>query len=146
MPNIGSMLKGEISRLARKEVRSQTKALKKASAQYRKRLAEMKRLVLELQHKVAKLEKQLSGADSAPPQTTKTRTRSYRFSPKGLQSKRKRLGLSAADFGKLVGVTGQTIYKWEKGLSRPRHKQLAALAAVRNMGKKEALERLKELG
>ena len=69
----------------------------------------------------------------------------HKFSPKGLLAKRKRLGLSAAEFGKLVGVTGQTIYKWEKGLSKPRDKQLAALAAVRNMGKKEALARLKEL-
>ena len=145
MPNIATLLKSEIARLARKEVRNQTEALKKASAQYRKRIAEMKRQVSELQRKVARLEKQLStGASTSIP--TPSASRAYRFSPKGLQSKRKRLGLSAADFGKLVGVTGQTIYKWEKGLSRPRDKQLAALAAVRSMGKKEALARLKELG
>ena len=145
MPNIGALLKSEISRLARKEVRSQTEALKKASAQYRKRIAEMKRQVLELQRKVARLEKQLSGSASGTAKTEGSRTKTYRFSAKGLLSKRKRLGLSAAEFGKLVGVTGQTIYKWEKGLSKPRDKQLAALAAVRNLGKKEALARLKEL-
>ncbi len=145
MPNITTLLKNEIARLARKEVRIQTEALKKASAQYRKRIAEMKRQVSELQRKVASLEKQLSTSASTSTPTSNA-ARTYRFSPRGLQSRRKRLGLSAADFGKLVGVTGQTIYKWEKGLSRPRDKQLAALAAVRGMGKKEALARLKELG
>ena len=145
MPNIGALLKTEIARLARKEVRKQTEPLKKASAQYRKRIADMKRQVSELQRKVATLEKQLT-ISASNSTSTSNGAKTYRFSPKGLQSKRKRLGLSAADFGKLVGVTGQTIYKWEKGLSRPRDKQLAALATVRGIGKKEALARLKELG
>ena len=145
MPNIGVLLKSEISRLARKEVRTQTEALKKASTQFRKRIAEMKRQISELQRKVTNLEKQLNNTSTIQTKATNSETKTYRFSPKGLQSRRKRLGLSAAQFGKLVGVTGQTIYKWEKGLSRPRNKQLAALAAVRNMGKKEALARLQEL-
>jgi DNA-binding transcriptional regulator YiaG len=55
------------------------------------------------------------------------------------------LGLSASDYGKLIGVTGQTVYKWEQEASRPREQQMAALAALRRMGKKEARERLEEL-
>ena len=53
MPNIATVLKDEISRLARKEIRKQTSVLKKASAQYRKDSAEMKRRVSDLQRKVA---------------------------------------------------------------------------------------------
>jgi len=35
-----------------------------------------------------------------------------RFSPARLAATRKKLGLSAADFGALIGVSGQSIYKW----------------------------------
>lgn len=69
-----------------------------------------------------------------------------RFSAKGLRSHRKRLGISAADYGRLIGVTGQTIYKWERGSARPRKRQLAGLAELRDAGKREANARLEQLG
>ena len=62
----------------------------------------------------------------------------------GLASHRKRLGLSAADFGKLLGVSGQSIYKWEPGEVKPRRAQLEAIAAIRTLGKREALARLEQ--
>jgi len=43
MANIASLLKSEISRIARKEVRAETQTLKKASAQYRSDIAALKR-------------------------------------------------------------------------------------------------------
>jgi N-acetylneuraminic acid mutarotase len=55
MPNIASVLKEEILRLARKEARSETNALKKASAQYRRDIAALKRQITDLQRKVAPL-------------------------------------------------------------------------------------------
>lgn len=64
-----------------------------------------------------------------------------RFTSGGLASHRKRLGLSAGHFGKLVEVSGQT-YAWEGGKSRLRQSQLAAIVAVRRLGKREAAERL----
>jgi DNA-binding transcriptional regulator YiaG len=62
---------------------------------------------------------------------------------KGLKSHRARLGLSAADFGKLVGVSGKSVYAWESGSSAPRRAQLARIAAVRALGKREAARHLK---
>jgi hypothetical protein len=35
-----------------------------------------------------------------------------------------------------------TIYNWESGNSRPRNEQLAALVAVRGIGKREAMAKL----
>jgi len=144
MPNIASVLKEEISRLARKEIREQTRTLKKTSARYRKDIAAMKRRVSDLQGKVALLEQQ--ALEDVTAQITKTDTKGVRFTAKGLRSQRKRLGLSAADYGKLVGVTGQTIYSWEQEASRPRKQQLAAVAAARNMSKREAQARLQQMG
>jgi DNA-binding transcriptional regulator YiaG len=70
---------------------------------------------------------------------------SIRFSARSVKAQRNRLGLSAADYGKLVGVSGLTIYNWEHDKSRPRQAQLAALVAVRGIGKREALLKLAEL-
>ena len=142
MPNIATVLKEEITRLARKEVRKQTGALKKASAQYRKDGAEMKRRLSELQRKLAALEKQ--GLKGAAPQAVEAPTERVRFTAKGLRAQRKRLGLSAANYGKLVGVTGQTIYSWESETSRPRKQQVVRLAAIRGIGKKDVQKRLQQ--
>jgi DNA-binding transcriptional regulator YiaG len=62
-----------------------------------------------------------------------------------MASNRKRLGLSAADFGLLVGASGQSVYAWEQGKARPRGKNLAAIAALRGVGKREVVERLAAL-
>ena len=112
MPNITVVLREEIARLARKEIKTQTEVLRKASAEYRKRIAEMKRQITDLERKVKSLEKQ--GPKTAQPKTGEDEEGIFRFSARGLRSNRKRLGLSASDYGKLIGVTGQTVYKWEQ--------------------------------
>lgn len=143
MPNIATVLKGEISRLARKEIREQTRALRRASTQYRRDIAEMKRRIGELQRKVAPLEKQV--LKEAPARTEQADAERVRFTAKGLRSQRERLGLSAADYGKLIGVTDQTIYNWEHETARPRKQQVAAIASLRGMGKRQARARLEQL-
>jgi DNA-binding transcriptional regulator YiaG len=143
MPNIESVLKSEIARLARKQVRAEVASLKKATSQQRAHLAALRREVEALERAVKKLSK---GAVTASRVTNESNTsgeeRAPRFRATGLASHRKRLGLSAADFGKLLGVSGQSVYKWEAGEVRPRRSQLEAIASVRKLGRREALARL----
>ena len=143
MPNLAAVLKEEIVRLARREIRKQTTVLRKASVQYRKDIAAMKRRLSDLQRKVLPLEKQV--LKSTPSPAAEPEAEHVRFSVKGLRSQRKRLGLSAANYGNLVGVTGQTIYSWEQETSRPRQVQVARIAALRHLGRREALARLEQL-
>jgi DNA-binding transcriptional regulator YiaG len=143
MSNIAAVFKGEIVRLARKEIRRQTNILRKASAQYRKDIAEMKRRVSDLQRRVSPLEKQM--LKDVPPQVAEVDARRARFTAQGLRSQRQRLGLSAGDYGKLMGVTDQTIYNWEHETARPRKQQVALIASLRRMGKREAHARLEQL-
>ena len=143
MPNFNAMFKSEVARLARKEMRAEVGAMKKAAAQLRHDVAALKRQVSALEKKVAFLEKQegrrlVTAPGAKPPQGT-------RFSPGWVKADRKRLGLSAKDYGHLVGVSGLTIYNWEGGKSKPREKQLAAWAAVRGLGKREVMRRLEVL-
>jgi len=56
-----------------------------------------------------------------------------------------KLGLPAADMGALLGVSAQTIYNWEAGKSKPRAQQLAAIATLRGMGKRQAKAQLAAL-
>ena len=143
MSNIATVFKEEILWLARKEIRRQTNALKKASAQYRKDIAEMKRRVSDLQRKITPLEKQV--LKNVPSPAAETDADHVRFTAKGLRSQRQRLDLSAANYGKLIGVTGQTIYSWERETSRPRKQQVARIASLRHMGRTEAQARLEQL-
>jgi DNA-binding transcriptional regulator YiaG len=143
MSNIGTVLKEEISRLSRKEIRSQVDPTKKATAQHRRDIAALKRQIANLERQVTLLSRKVLGA--RPEVSTKSTARPMRFSAKGLQSQRSRLGLSAIDFGRLLGVSAQTIYNWEHEVAHPRNEQLANLAALRGTGKREAAERLKQL-
>ena len=60
----------------------------------------------------------------------------------GFAALRKKLGLSATDMGKLIGVSGQSVYHWETGKTKPRANQLQAIAAVRKMGKRAVAAKL----
>lgn len=92
MPNAASFFKTEIARLARKVVRADTEALRKAASHYRSEIATLKR-------RADAVEQQLRQAGrvrtpSCAPQSDDTPA-GFRFSPKGLAPHRKRLGLSA---------------------------------------------------
>lgn len=139
MPNPLPALNDHIRRLARREIRAQTSRTKKAAAQHRRDIAALKRLIKTLASRLAHVEKHKS---SAPLASASAPSEKLRFRADGLKTHRSKLGLSAKDYGKLVGVSGLTIYHWEAGKAKPRRKQLEALSQVRGMGKREALKRL----
>lgn len=145
MPNIAAVLKDEIARIARKEVRAQTEDFRKASAQYRSHIAALRRRIDELERELKKVRKTSTRAAPAAAEDGQDGGKQRRFSATRFASQRRKLGLSAADFGALLGVSGQSVYKWEHGEARPRAKQLEAIAAVRGIGKREAAARLEQL-
>lgn len=145
MPNIAAVLKDEIARIARKEVRAQTGNFKNASTQYRANIAALRRRVEELERELARVRKAAGRAAPAAREEDEDGSTRRRFSAARLAAQRNKLGLSAADFATLLGVSGQSVYKWEHGESRPRAKQLEAIAALRGIGKREAQARLEKM-
>jgi DNA-binding transcriptional regulator YiaG len=139
MSNIASVLKDEISRLARKELRRETSTLKKSSATYRSEIAALKRRVQELERQARR-----PGGAGQPSQPAAANEDSVspgtRFSARSIASQRRRLGLSAAECGLLIGASAQSIYNWEEGKSRPRAQHRAAIFALRNLGRRQANE------
>ena len=144
MPNITAILKTEISRLAKREIKAATSPTKKAVAQFRRDIARLKRLFHSQQKEIAFLKGQEKKRLGLRP-TAEEPLEGVRFSARSVKAQRTRLKLSAADFGKLVGVSGLTIYHWESGKSRPGEANLAALVAIRKLGKREALKKVEML-
>ncbi len=144
MPNLVAALKEEIRRLARKEIKSEIEATRRAGIQHRHDIAEMKRLLNLQARRIAALEsgqRKAVGKDQKPEEDSGLPP-GTRFSSRSVRAQRKKLRLSAEQYGKLLGVTGQTIYLWERGRTRPGKAQFVRLVGARNLGRREALRRL----
>jgi len=142
MVSFGAVFNDQIRRVARRELRD----LKRLVAQQRRAIAAIKREGRSLVRQVKSLEKSLASVrNSGPVVAASAETgdlKGFRFRADGFKSHRLKLGLSAADYGKLLGVSELSVYKWESGKARPRKGYHAAIATVRGLGKREALARL----
>lgn len=140
MSNIAQALKAEIERIAKKALRTETTSLKKASTAYRSEIAALKRRAQGLEQAIRSLGKHVQKTSSVTAPTDDGPK--GRFSAKSLASQRRRLGLSADDIGRLVGASGQSVYNWEAGKARPRNSHLAAISALKTLGRKTAIVHL----
>ena len=139
MPNINAVINEQIRRLARREIRANTKTIKNATGHYRRDIAALKRQMVHVLKQLAILRKQTpQEAITASPEAIQN----ARLRIDGLKGHRARVGLSAKDYGKLISVSGLTIYNWESGKSKPRRSQLPRIVSVRGIGKREAMQRL----
>jgi len=143
MPNFAALLKQEFVRLSRKESRSEVRAVRKASTQHRREIAALKRDLQALKGQVGRLQRELLRRSPAAPAAAAAVK--IRFVPKGLRSERTRLGLSAERYGRLVGVSAQSVYNWEQGHAVPRAEQRAAIHALRGVRKSVVKARLAQL-
>ena len=164
MASLANALKEEISTLARREVRRQTAPADKAVARYARDIAALKREVQALEHKLASLGPPQPGpavppkktSDRAPPSrraaskvsatsTAAKQSPRSQFSGEALKAHRERLGLSADNYSKLIGVSELSIYNWEQGKTRPRKSSVDAWTAIRRIDQREAAQRLASL-
>ena len=132
MPNFAGALKGEIRRLARKEVRETVTPLKKLVAGLRRRVAQQRRLIADLERSVKRSKSQARAAEAPSSEESQ-----IRFSPAWVKQHRKKLKMSRRVYAKLIGVSAQSIFGWESGRTRPRRGALESWRRIRGMGKRE---------
>jgi len=148
MSNVVNVLKAEIARISKREAKSATEGIGKSNTWLRKTVADLKkRLVLlekENNRQVAAMKKFQAAQPEKPDQEDGKKTR---FTSKGIRALRRKLRLSQADFGKLLGATRGAVYFWEKklGALNLRDKTKTAILSVRGLGAREAKEKLEEL-
>lgn len=147
MPNIATILKAEISRVARKEVRPVLDAVKKTAAAQRAEIAGLRKRLHELERQLTAQARESRHPKAVTPDSRDdvADASGLRFRAAGMAKNRQRLGLSARDFGLLIGVTAQAVNAFESGKSKPVGKQLAAIAALRGAGKLDVQVRLTAL-
>ena len=138
MPNVNTVLAQEITRLSKRVVNASTQSMRKLVTQHRHDVAALKRHVADLGKRLALMEKKQPSGITAPPEVADK----ARFRAMGVKAHRAKLGVSALQYGKLVGVSSLTIYQWESGKAKPRQAQKAKWLAIRGLGKREALQRL----
>jgi len=95
------------------------------------------RLLKEEIVRVARLGKLLAKGGSAAVESPPNEDAQLRFWADGFRKHRARLWISAPAMAGLLGVSAQTIYNWESGRSRPGNAQIAKIAVVRKMAKRE---------
>ena len=145
MSQLMIVMKDEIRRLARKEIVAVTAGMKKDQATFRKTLAALRRQIKAHNYTIRQLlqvaTKQAKMATMAPESAEGSKTW---VTAKGIRAMRKKLKLSQAQFGKLVGVSGYTVLKWEHGSGplKLRSRTRRAFLAIRGLGVREVRLRL----
>ena len=140
MPNVMSVLRAEIRRLARKESKEAVGDLKRQVTVLRRRVAGYKKRIADVERMARAAGKSAASGGSgrgAGVAAGEGGGKQIRFSPAWVKSHRKKLALSRRLYAKLVGVSAQTIMLWETGKSRPRRGALATWRAIRGKGRRE---------
>jgi DNA-binding transcriptional regulator YiaG len=149
MSNVVKVLKAEIARISKREAKSATHGIGKSNTWLRKVVADLRKRVLLLEKENRRLAATVKKYQVAQPQVPdEEEGKKARFTSSGIRALRKKLRLSQADFGKLLGTTPHAVYLWEKkqGALNLRDKTRAAILSVRALGAREAKEKLAELG
>ena len=141
MPDVATVLKSEIQRLARKEVREAVTPLLKQVRELKRAQAQQKVLLTSLQRTVRALAKGID-TGKASTQPAEEDVRRARIGPASVRRQRKRLKLSQKQMADLLGVSMGSIVGWEAGKSSPSRKNRAAFLGIRDMGAPEAKRRL----
>jgi DNA-binding transcriptional regulator YiaG len=104
---------------------------------------QMRKTIDRQQQEISALKKDSGSGDklnSLPPEALEK----SRLTPKLISVLRKKLKLSRSVFGKLLGVTGHTVFTWESGRSRPRPAYKAKIVSLRGIGKRGIAKILQE--
>jgi DNA-binding transcriptional regulator YiaG len=144
MPNVMQVLRNEITRLARKEVKGSVSKVHKPTVQLKHDVAALKRTVSALVKANNIMQGVLEKMVSAQPAEAPEQDAKARITGKGIRSLRKKLRLSQVEFGRLVGVTAQAVVNMEKkqGPLAVRKVTRAAILTIRGIGAREAKARL----
>jgi len=143
MAKFEGIIKSEIMRLAKREIRkiavplgSDVRSLKSAVSQLRKAVLTLQRITAN-QQKV--LEKGKKPLEAAPEEVKMSR-----FSPRLIRSLRGHLGITQKELAILTGVTVGAIHQWESGQFKPSMKKKAVMVALRKLGRREVRKLLEE--
>jgi DNA-binding transcriptional regulator YiaG len=143
MGKVESIIKSEIIRLAKGEMRKVSIPLGRDVRLLKNTVSQLRKSVLSLERFAAHQQKELSKREirlEAQPEEIKQ----SRFSPRLLQSLRKRLGITQKELAILAGVSLGAAHLWETGKFRPKENKMGVLVALRKLNRREVRELLEQ--
>jgi len=148
MPDVARVLREEVQRLAKRQVKAGLTPIKRDTIRLKKHVADLRRELAVLTRTSRELLAKVTAVVATKESEVATaRAATLRPTSKSLVRLRRRLGLTQVEFGRLLGVSGQAVLNWESKGSRVRMRSanLAALAGIQKIGKREARRRLEGL-
>ena len=142
MANIESIIKSEIQRLAKHEVRTVFRPLRKEVWGMKIKLSKLIKGFAPLNRWV----KETAERKGKEPKLAATleEVKASRFTPERIRHLRMNLGISQRELGVLVGATIGAVLAWEKGKYKPQGEKKAALVALRKVRKRDVKKLLTE--
>lgn len=153
MADFVKALKNEISKVARKEIKVVASELKSDVVKLKKTVSSLRKEVAALNRENKKLQRQVALNSAKREQVEQTQVEEnldkIRVTGSMILKLRKRLKLSQGDLAILLGVTGQSVYQWERregeSLRNMRSAPKLALVKVRKLSVAEARAMLAEM-
>jgi DNA-binding transcriptional regulator YiaG len=143
MSKLGGIIKSEIVRLAKREMRKALVPLGRDVRSFKSTVSQIRKAVLVLERLAAQLQKELRKR-KIPLEATPEEVKKSRFSPHLIRSLRKSLGISQKELAILVGVTVGAVHLWEIGQFKPSMKKKAVMVALRKLGRGDVRKLLEE--
>lgn len=142
MPNIANILKSEIQRLAKREVKAATTPLHKLITSLRKDVSSLKKELKVVKSAKATTAKAVKAEAMASGEATTTTL--VRPTSKTVIALRNKFGMSQSEFGQLLNVGRITVARWEaqEGKLNLRQSARDAFASVQKLGAKAARAQL----
>jgi DNA-binding transcriptional regulator YiaG len=145
MGKLEGMIKSEIVRLAKREMRKISVPLGKDVRSLKSTVSQLRRTVLALERFAAQRQKELA-KEKVPLEAAPEEVEISRFSPRLIRSLRKHLGVTQKELAILTGVTVGAVHQWESGMFKPGEKKKGMLVALRKLGRRDVRKLIEEKG
>ncbi|MDI6754140.1 MAG: helix-turn-helix domain-containing protein [Thermodesulfobacteriota bacterium] len=136
MGKIENIVKSEIVRLAKREVRAAFFPLRREVHRMRLNLSRLSKNFISLD-RLAKEQVRQGDSKKLKMETNLEQAKAARFTPERIRLLRKKLGISQKDLAVLAGVSMGAVASWEKGKFHPKLEKKATLVAIRKLRKRD---------
>ena len=137
------IIKSEMVRLAKREVRKICIPLGRDVRSLKGTVSQLRKAVLALQRITAVQQKEMEKG-KMPLEASPEEVKVSRFSPRLIRSLRGHLGITQKELAILTGVTVGAAHLWETGQFKPSMKKKAVMVALRKLGRREVRKLLEE--
>ena len=143
MGKVEGIIKSEIVRLAKREIRKISIPLGRDVWSLKSAVSQLRKAVLTLERITGSQQKELEKR-KVPLEASTEEIKVSRFSPRLIRSLRGHLGITQRELATLTGVTVGAVHHWESGKFKPNMKKKAVMVALRKLGRREVRKLLEE--